>query len=538
MAQPGNAAAAAAARVSHTQQQQQQGNDLRDRRAQSLEEAQRKRGRGSGCDFDSTSESRSAKLAKIGACCAPANHQTSSSTHPCASSPCFPCSPNSPFPSSSSSSSSSSSRTTEIFGTPTGRVEDYFALESAVLGSGQFGTVRRCVEKATGTRFACKTILKSRLTTESESHDVRREVVLMQRLAAGASCGATSGPAGTASAAGASGFGGYNPQHVGTGVVQLRAVFEDERAVHLVMELCDGGELFDEIVRRGRLSERDAAQVFRQIVSAVALCHSRGVLHRDLKPENILLSRVPAFAASAPPATPATSPAGSAAAATPSAATPAAAGAGQRVVAKLADFGLAIPLKHGERARGVAGSPFYIAPEVLTGDYSLEADVWSLGVILYILLSGAPPFWGATDRDVFIKVLRNAVDMSGEEWRGVSEEAKGLVRCLLQRDPKRRPAAGKILTHPWILLNCLGGRIVRQQLGKKLVLSTGAAAGAAVAGAGASAAASSPVASSAAAAAAASAAAAAVPSIKVVRQQPVLAEALAATAISPSGIRV
>ncbi|CAI5467102.1 unnamed protein product [Closterium sp. Yama58-4] len=302
---------------------------------------------------------------------------------------------------------------------------------SPMLGSGQFGTVRRCVEKATGTRFACKTILKSRLTSESERHDVRREVVLMQRLAAGASCGATSGAAGAESAAGAGGgLAGYNPH---AGVVQLRAVFEDDAAVHMVMELCDGGELFDEIVRRGRLSERDAAQVFSQIVSAVAFCHSRGVLHRDLKPENILLARYPASAAAA-----------------------AAAGACPRVVvAKLADFGLAIPLKQGERARGVAGSPFYIAPEVLRGDYSLEADLWSLGVILYILLCGAPPFWGPTDKDVFMKVLRGAVDMGGEEWRGVSEEAKGLVRCLLQRDPRRRPPVGKILTHPWILLNCL-----------------------------------------------------------------------------------
>ncbi|CAI5512368.1 unnamed protein product [Closterium sp. Naga37s-1] len=456
MAQSGNAAAAAV-RVSppSQQQQQQHGCDRRDRRAQSLE-SQRKRNRGADFDLDA---SPSAKSAKTGACAT--SRPSSSSPRPSSSQS----SPNSPFP-----SAFLSSRATEIFGTPTGRLEDYFTLESAVLGSGQFGTVRRCVEKATGTPFACKTILKSRLTSESERHDVRREVVLMQRLAAGAPCGArTSGAAVGASSAGAGGgLAGYNPH---AGVVQLRAVFEDDAAVHMVMELCDGGELFDEIVRRGRLSERDAAQVFSQIVSAVAFCHSRGVLHRDLKPENVLLARYPASAASVfpaiPPATPRATPAAS-----PAASAVAAAGAGQRVVAKLADFGLAIPLKQGERARGVAGSPFYIAPEVLRGDYSLEADVWSLGVILYILLSGAPPFWGPTDRDVFMKVLQGAVDMGGEEWRGVSEEAKGLVRCLLQRDPRKRPAAGKILTHPWILLNCLACHVATQGDAKPSLMST------------------------------------------------------------------
>ncbi|CAI7772385.1 unnamed protein product [Closterium sp. NIES-53] len=526
MAQPGNAAAA---RVSPPTQQQQHGCDRRDRRARSLE-SQRKRDRASGFDLDASSESHAAKFARTGACAS--SQHSSFSPRPSFSQS----SPNSSFP-----SASPSPRATEIFGTPTGRLEDYFALESAVLGSGQFGSVRRCVEKATGTRFACKSILKSRLTSESERHDVRREVVLMQRLAAGASCGATSGAASAAGAGVAPA--GYSPH---AGVVQLRAVFEDDAAVHMIMELCDGGELFDEIVRRGRLSERDAAQVFSQIVSAVAFCHSRGVLHRDLKPENILLARYPASAAA--PAT----------AGTPSAAVSAAAaaGAGQRVVvAKLADFGLAIPLKQGERARGVAGSPFYIAPEVLRGDYSLEADVWSLGVILYILLCGAPPFWGPTDRDVFMKVLQGAVDMGGEEWSGVSEEAKGLVRCLLQRDPRRRPPAVKILSHPWILLNCLGGRILRQQLGKKptaagvtaagttaagapaaaAAVAGASASGAAVVGAGASAGVKAPAIHSAIGAAAT---AAPPPLIVTQRQQVVLTAAPPATASSPSGIRV
>ncbi|CAI5511619.1 unnamed protein product [Closterium sp. Naga37s-1] len=287
----------------------------------------------------------------------------------------------------------------------TARLESFFSLDAHVLGSGQFGTVRRCTERLTGARFACKTITKDRLTSEAEREEVRREVALMQRV-------------------GASGAG--EAQGVAhPGVVQLRGVFEDEQSVHLVMDLCEGGELFDEVVRRGRLSEPDAANVFAQVASAVAHCHARGVLHRDLKPENILLTRD----ASAPLST-------------------------APLTTKLADFGLAVPLQSGDRAMGVAGSPFYMAPEVLLGEYALEADVWSLGVILYILLCGAPPFWGPTDKDVFVEVLKGVVDFSGEEWAGVSEEAKRIVLCLLQRDPKRRPAAVKILSHPWILQHC------------------------------------------------------------------------------------
>ncbi|CAI5968398.1 unnamed protein product [Closterium sp. NIES-65] len=248
-------------------------------------------------------------------------------------------------------------------------------------------------------------ISKDRLRSEAEQEEVRREFALMQRVG-GSGAGETQGVA--------------HP-----GVVQLRGVFEDEHSVHLVMDLCEGGELFDEVVRRGRLSERDAANVFAQVASAVAHCHARGVLHRDLKPENILLTRDPSAPFSTAPLT-----------------------------TKLADFGLAVPLQSGNRAMGVAGSPFYMAPEVLLGEYALEADVWSLGVILYILLCGAPPFWGPTDKDVFVEVLKGVVDLSGEEWAGVLEEAKRLVLCLLQRNPQQRPTAAQILFHPWILRHC------------------------------------------------------------------------------------
>ncbi|CAI5928716.1 unnamed protein product [Closterium sp. NIES-64] len=288
-----------------------------------------------------------------------------------------------------------------VFDFPTGSIKDYFTVDADLLGSGEFGVVRRCIDSATGETFACKTIQKSRLVSESDREEVRREVGAMQRVMG-------------------------HP-----GVVNLRAVFEDDKEVHIVMEYCEGGELFDEVIRRGRIPEKEAALLFRQIVSAVAFCHARGVMHRDLKPENILLKKQLVNGREA-------------------------------TFAKLADFGLAIGLEEGAKATGAAGSPFYMAPEVLTGEYGVEADVWSLGVILYVLLSGNTPFWGPDDNAVFASVLAGRVDMSGPAWAGVSAEARSLIWCMLQRDPRRRPSAAKVLSHPWILVHLYGGRVVRK----------------------------------------------------------------------------
>lgn len=311
-----------------------------------------------------------------------------------------------------------------IFDRPSGRLEDQFTVDAEPLGAGQYGSVYRCTHNLTGQAYACKTILKAGLVTNTARDEVCREIALMHRVSSGG-----------------------HP-----GVVQLHAVFEDTRSVHLIMDLCEGGELFDEVVRRGSLPEKDAARLFRQIVSGVALCHSRGVLHRDLKPENILLVRDPLATGSS-----------------------AADSAESTLSARVADFGLSIYLGEGATGYGTAGSPFYMSPEVLTGEYSFPADVWSLGVILYIMLSGRPPFWGVEDSEVYDAVLAGSLDFSGATWNGVSVEVKGLIRCMLQRDPRRRPSAAKVLSHPWI---CMAGAYGGQMSGS----ANGAMQGAAQAG--------------------------------------------------------
>ncbi|KAL5999384.1 Mitogen-activated protein kinase cpk1 [Asimina triloba] len=266
----------------------------------------------------------------------------------------------------------------------TGNFKELYSM-GRKLGQGQFGTTYLCLEKETGNEFACKLILKRKLTMEEDVEDVRREIQIMHHLAG-------------------------HPN-----VISIKGAYEDAVAVYVVMELCAGGELFDRIVHKGHYTERKAAQLARLIVGVVEACHSLGVMHRDLKPENFLF-------------------------------------VDQREEAplKTIDFGLSVFFKPGEIFIDVVGSPYYVAPEVLRKRYGPEVDVWSAGVIIYILLSGVPPFWAESEQGIFEQVLHGELDFSSDPWPSISESAKDLVRKMLVRDPKRRLTAHQVLCHPWV----------------------------------------------------------------------------------------
>lgn len=198
-------------------------------------------------------------------------------------------------------------------------------------------------------------------------------------------------------------------------IVSIRGAFEDPSSVYLVMELCAGGELFDRIIQRGHYSEREAARLIRTIVSVVESCHSLGVMHRDLKPENFLFSNEQ-----------------------------------EDSPLKAIDFGLSVFFKPGETFRDVVGSPYYVAPEVLRKSYGPQADVWSAGVILYILLSGVPPFWAETEQGIFDQVLGGVLDFHSDPWPQISGSSKDLIRNMLNSNPKERFTAHQVLCHPWI----------------------------------------------------------------------------------------
>ncbi|KAK9084826.1 hypothetical protein Sjap_025237 [Stephania japonica] len=193
-------------------------------------------------------------------------------------------------------------------------------------------------------------------------------------------------------------------------VVDFKCVFEDSRAVHVVMELCSGGELFDQIISKGHYSEREAVRIFRGVVNVVSVCHFMGVMHRDLKPENFLLSSKDEGAA-----------------------------------LKVIDFGLSIFIEEGKVYQDLLGSAYYVAPEVLRRGYGKEVDIWSTGVILYILLSGVPPFWAETEKGIFDAVLDGHIDFETEPWPTISSGAKDLVRKMLNMDPKKRLTSAQVL---------------------------------------------------------------------------------------------
>ncbi|GFS36657.1 calcium-dependent protein kinase 2 [Actinidia rufa] len=325
--------------------------------------------------------------------------------------------------------------TTAVLPYQTPRLRDHYILGKK-LGQGQFGTTYLCTEKSTGAQYACKSIPKRKLLCREDYDDVWREIQIMHHLSEHAT------------------------------VVRIKGTYEDNVFVHLVMELCAGGELFDRIVQKGHYSERKAAQLIKTIVGVVEACHSLGVMHRDLKPENFLFDS-----------------------------------SDEDAKLKATDFGLSIFYKPGQYFSDVVGSPYYVAPEVLHKYYGPEIDVWSAGVILYILLSGVPPFWAGsfldvsrsttvatkvlnsshgcqsgnggndtvagcnsssvtvvaagtfseTDSGIFRQILKGKIDFESEPWPNISESAKDLIQKMLCRDPRKRISAHKVLCHPWIV---------------------------------------------------------------------------------------
>ncbi|TVU37878.1 hypothetical protein EJB05_11220 [Eragrostis curvula] len=257
------------------------------------------------------------------------------------------------------------------------------------VGRGHFGyTCAAKVKKGArkGESVAVKVIPKAKMTTSIAIEDVRREVKILKALA-----------------------GNKN-------LVQFYDAYEDNENVYIVMELCEGGELLDRILSRGgKYSEDDAKAVLVQILSVVAFCHIQGVVHRDLKPENFLFTSKD-----------------------------------ENSQLKAIDFGLSDFVKPDERLNDIVGSAYYVAPEVLHRCYSTEADVWSIGVIAYILLCGSRPFWARTESGIFRSVLKADPSYNEAPWPSLTPEAMDFVKRLLCKDPRRRMTAAQALSHPWI----------------------------------------------------------------------------------------
>jgi len=238
------------------------------------------------------------------------------------------------------------------------KLTEYYHIDenTKVLGQGSFGLVQQCVHKATGEKRAVKRLDKEKMSANSRIR-LNYEIDILKNL--------------------------DHPN-----ILRLYEVFETKKYIYLVTEYCQGGELFDEIINRGKFNERDAAVVIKQLLSAISYCHSKKVCHRDLKPENILIDNK------------------------------------ETLSIKLIDFGTSQRFEDEENMELVLGTAYYIAPEVLKGHYDEKCDIWSIGVILYILLSGEPPFPGSDDKEILKCVVQGKYGFTREVWKSRSEEAK------------------------------------------------------------------------------------------------------------------
>jgi serine/threonine protein kinase len=269
---------------------------------------------------------------------------------------------------------------------PKGKKLKDFYNLGSVIGKGTFSEVAQATDKETGKVVALKTIDKSAISKKELGY-VSREIEILQRL---------------------------DHPHV----IKLYNVFQTFNHIYMILEYAQGGELFDAILRRGKFSELDAIVIIRQITVALQYVHENGVAHRDLKPENLLLANEDK------PDT--------------------------AFFIKIADFGLANTLQANKFAT-FCGTPDYAAPEIIGHlPYTFAVDIWSLGVITYILLCGYAPFRGDTPMTLFNKIQNADFSFPPEEWDSASPEAKDFIKRMLVVDPDQRASPEELLSHSWI----------------------------------------------------------------------------------------
>ena len=221
-------------------------------------------------------------------------------------------------------------------------------------------------------------------------------------------------------------------------ITKIFEIFSDSKKYYIIMEFLEGGELFEAITNIGSFTEASASKVLKQILSAVYYLHSNHIVHRDLKPENIMLTQKPKNG---------------------------------NYQIKLIDFGTAKIFKPGKKMNKFIGTSYYIAPEVLKERYDEKCDIWSCGVILFILLCGYPPFNGNTNVDIFHAIQNQNPIFGGEEWEDITPEAKDLIKLMLKKNPNERLNAEQCLSHKWFRLMESSEKNKNQKISKQIQIN-------------------------------------------------------------------
>eukprot|EP00164_Ancoracysta_twista_P000682 GFYU01000904.1.p1 GENE.GFYU01000904.1~~GFYU01000904.1.p1 ORF type:complete len:341 (-),score=124.09 GFYU01000904.1:360-1382(-) len=259
------------------------------------------------------------------------------------------------------------------------------------LGSGSFATVRKCRHKSENKEYAVKVISKASMKKASEQELLDNEVDILRKC--------------------------DHPN-----ILHLKETYNGKRNFYIVTELLSGGDVFDRIEEIGHITEQDAADLARALLDGLSYIHAKDIVHRDLKPENLLMSDKTHFDE-----------------------------------VKLADFGLSKLMDNDQQLKTACGTPHYIAPEILdrafgstSGGYGPEVDMWSAGVILYIVLCGYPPFHHDNTPMLFKKIRKGKFEFPSPEWDHVSDSAKDLLRSLMEVNVSKRITAEEALDHDWL----------------------------------------------------------------------------------------
>ena len=250
------------------------------------------------------------------------------------------------------------------------------------LGNGSYGEVRAVTHIETQIERAVKIFRKSLYTNKKLEEQLLSEIEILKSL---------------------------DHPHI----IRFIEYFEESSKIYLILEKCEGGELYSQILKINCLSEELSASLMKQILSAVNYLHQKQIIHRDLKPENILFEYKNDLSS-----------------------------------IKIIDFGLAY-ISKAKRLKDKVGSIFYISPEVLSSSYSEKCDMWSCGVIAYVMLTGVPPFDGSTNGEITDKIMRINYDFNQPVWKIHSAESRDFIQNLLCPE-SRRMSAAEALRHPWI----------------------------------------------------------------------------------------
>jgi len=293
-------------------------------------------------------------------------------------------------------------KTVYVTGGATAPVTDKYELGKAIGTPGNFGRAVRCKNKETGEKCCCKIINKARFHHVGRLHkiweDMRNEIAILRSLNHG-------------------------------NVVEFKDVFETRNELMIITELCSGKELFERISERGNYTEKDAANVFLQLLEGMKYMHSKSIVHCDLKPDNFLFKD-----------------------------------AGENSTIKIIDFGMSKRLPRTKKLNALCGTPYYTAPEILDKKYNHAADMWSLGVVLFVMIFGYPPFYvdpslyGRKENEQIYKKIKKGFKPVVKQGYGshfpkaipVSEDVKDLIAHLLVKDPAKRLTAEEAIDHVWI----------------------------------------------------------------------------------------